>query len=140
VLHGPAHVGDVSALERHPAFERVLRHVVATFLGRDQEVADVGREPVVVFRVGDPIAEGPIAELKPDQPGDGSIDVAVDLVGAKQVREELAQVELREGARGRLLGAAVGIMDEVAEAVGVAHVRNIGDHRLTFWVPPRPWA
>ena len=113
---------DVRRVAHHVAdivegcHQRVFRHVEALFAGPQQEVGDIGREPQArVVAIGRPQAEGARARLAVDEAGHGLLhpvfQFAVDLL---LVHAKIAEVEQRQGAAHRLLGAAIGIAVKIA--------------------------
>ena len=94
----------------------VLAHDVAGLLGPRQEVGDVAGQPhVAVGRTPD--AEGAGAILHLEHARDGAVDaLAQQRVGGEaHALGHVVDVEQRQGAAGRLLGAAVGVAVERGE-------------------------
>jgi hypothetical protein len=105
------------------------RHVEALFARVNQEVADVGRQPVLVLGEVSPQAEATVWRLHAGQPGDGLVEHRGALGLGEGLERELPRrrrvdEDVRIGAAGRLLGAAVGVAQQALH--GVAHV----DRRL----------
>ena len=102
-------------------FERPVEHrpvhAVAVFRSLDQEVRRIDRPPFRTRRVAAPVGECAVGELVAAQARKHALDVAVDVLQHVRVAlHDRRQVELREGARGDLLDAAVGIPHQVFEA------------------------
>ena len=87
------------------------------FRSLDQEVRRVNRPPFRPRRIAAPVGECAVGELVAAQARKHALDVAVDILQHVRVAlHDRRQVELREGARGDLLDAAVGISHQVFEA------------------------
>ena len=96
--------------------KRLLAHRVAGFLGARQEVGDVAGQPhVAVGRAPD--AEGAGGVLHLEHALDGAVDALAHLrvAGQPDALGHVVDVEQRQGAARRLLGAAVGIAVERGE-------------------------
>jgi hypothetical protein len=134
-------VGDGACRQAGDAFLQALeeefdgafldfgRHVEALFARVNQEVADVGRQPVLVLGEVSPQAEATVWRLHAGQPGDGLVEHFGPLCLGEGFEREFAcrrrvDEDVRIGAAGRLLGAAVGVAQQALH--GVAHV----DRRL----------
>ena len=93
--------------------EGLLAHDVAGLLGPRQEVGDVAGEPHVAVR-RTPDAEGARAVLHLEHAGDRAVDALAQghVGGEPHALGHVVDVEQRQGAARRLLGAAVGVAVE----------------------------
>ena len=119
------HLGGTAKLEGKVIPEllgRFLRHVDALLLGHGDGDAGVGAAPEDRLVAAGPVGEPAVAGLHREEAFDALADDRGDfLLGLAKLGQDLAELlraQPRDRRRGRLLDAAVGILEEVIESVG----------------------
>ncbi len=139
-LHVLGAAVEPTSLAQHPdgadaladAFQRLGLHLVALPRGLQQEVRDVVREVGVVHGVVGPVGETAVLALLPLQVVHRRLHIVFHRPGptreAAGQEAHVLEVQERKGLGRDLLGAAIGVGDEVVEAAQVRQQRA-GGHR-----------
>ena len=136
-LHGEAHVLAVFAVVHVDQLailqvaqqalagllQRLVRHAVALLAGTQQEVGDIGRQPVFLVAVTAPQAEAAVVALHAEQALDTQLQLAAPLLIAFALDAQTLEaggigIQRRIQTAGGLLQTTVGISLEFADLLG----------------------
>ena len=92
-------------------------HVIALFLGLDEEMQRINLSPRVAVGASNPVGQRVVGFLICPQVVDGSLDVVLQICLVVVIHlNEIVEIKLRERLRGDLFEASVRIRHQIVEA------------------------